>query len=263
MSRLIVSDQDHLGSARVLNLPNPASPQEPATRAYVDGLVEGLAWKDNVRVASVATINLAAPGAAINGVTMAVNDRFLAKDQTAGAENGIYVFNGSATPATRAADANTFDELESAVITVDEGTSAGATYRQTVVNGTLGTTTVSFSSFGTAAPAATETIAGVMMIATQAKTDAGTDDQSAVTPAKMAAWSGRKRKAAAIIGDGSATTFTLTHNFNTRDVVVSVYKNSGNYDEVLADITRPTVNTVVITFAAAPAASAYNVVAIA
>ena len=62
----------------------------------------------------------------------------LVRAQTSGAENGIYVWNGAATPMTRALDASTFDELEQATTTVEEGTSAGTTYRQTAVNGTLG-----------------------------------------------------------------------------------------------------------------------------
>ena len=260
MSRPILVDQDHGGVARILGLPSPIGAAEPATKGYVDSAVEGLSWKDSVRAASVANINLAAPGAAINGVNMVVNDRFLAKDQTNGAENGVYVWNGAATPATRSNDANTFDELEQAVVSVEEGTSAGTTYRQTAVNGTLGTTAVTWSNFGTAAAAATETVAGVAEIATQVETDAGTDDQRIVTPLKLAMWAGRKLKAVANIGDGSATSFNLDHNFNTRDVTVAVFKNTGNYDEVIADVTRPTVNRVTVAFAVAPAANAYRVV---
>jgi len=263
MSRPILVDQDHGGIARIVGLPAPLAAAEPATKGYVDSAVEGLSWKDSVRVASVANINLAAPGAAINGVNMVANDRFLAKDQTAAAENGIYIWSGAATPATRSADASTFDELEQAVVSVEEGTSAGTTFRQTATNGTLGTTAVAWSNFGTSAAAATETIAGVAEIATQAEVDAGTDDSRMVTPLKHANYAGRKFKAAANIGDGSATSFNLDHNFNTRDVTVAVFKNTGNYDEVIADVTRPSVNRVTIAFAAAPAANAYRVVVIA
>ena len=81
-----------------------------------------------------------------------------------------------------------------------------------------------------------------------------------ITPLKMANWSGRKRKFSAVFGDGSATAYNIDHNFNTRQVVVEVYKNSGNYDTVWVDVTRPTLNRVTLTFAVAPAASAYEVV---
>ena len=63
------------------------------------------------------------------------------------------------------------------------------------------------------------------------------------------------------IGDGSATTITVTHNLGTRDVVVSVY-DSATYAEVIADVVHATTNTVTITFSVAPASNAYRCVVI-
>ncbi len=260
MSKQVLSDFDFNNAARIVNLPDPTLAQHPATKAYVDSAVEGLAWKDSVRVASTANLTITGPGATIDGVTMSANDRVLLKDQTTASQNGLYIWNGAAVPMTRAADANTFAELEQAVVTVEEGTSAGASFRQTAVNGTIDSTSVTWTSFGTSAAAATETTAGVLEIATQSETDTGTDDLRAITALKLNNWSGRKRKATATFGDGSATSFNIDHNFNTRDVQVEVYRNSGNYDSVLCDVTRPSVNRVTLTFAAAPAASAFNVV---
>lgn len=57
---------------------------------------------------------------------------------------------------------------------------------------------------------------------------------------------------------GSATSWTITHNFGTRNVVATVYQNSGSYQEVKTTITRPTVNTVVISVAFAVGANALN-----
>ena len=260
MSKQVLSDFDFNNAARIVNLPDPTLAQHPATKAYVDSAVEGLAWKDSVRVASPANLTITGPGATIDGVTMSANDRVLLKDQTTASQNGLYIWNGAAVSMTRAADANTFAELEQAVVTVEEGTSAGASFRQTAVNGTIDSTSVTWTSFGTSAAAATETTAGVLEIATQSETDTGTDDLRAITALKLNNWSGRKRKATATFGDGSATSFNIDHNFNTRDVQVEVYRNSGNYDSVLCDVTRPSVNRVTLTFAAAPAASAFNVV---
>ena len=260
MSKQVLSDFDFNNAARIVNLPDPTLAQHPATKAYVDSAVEGLAWKDSVRVASTANLTITGPGATIDGVTMSANDRVLLKDQTTASQNGLYIWNGAGVSMTRAADANTFAELEQAVVTVEEGTSAGASFRQTAVNGTIDSTSVTWTSFGTSAAAATETTAGVLEIATQSETDTGTDDLRAITALKLNNWSGRKRKATATFGDGSATSFNIDHNFNTRDVQVEVYRNSGNYDSVLCDVTRPSVNRVTLTFAAAPAASAFNVV---
>mgnify|MGYP001170150738 FL=1 len=237
MSKQVLSDFDFNNAARIVNLPDPTLAQHPATKAYVDSAVEGLAWKDSVRVASTANLTITGPGATIDGVTMSANDRVLLKDQTTASQNGLYIWNGAAVSMTRAADANTFAELEQAVVTVEEGTSAGASFRQTAINGTIDSTSVTWTSFGTSAAAATETTAGVLEIATQSETDTGTDDLRAITALKLNNWSGRKRKATATFGDGSATSFNIDHNFNTRDVQVEVYRNSGNYDSVLCDVT--------------------------
>lgn len=246
-------------SRRILNLPAPGSANEPARLADLNAAVEGIAWKDNVRVATAANVTLSSPGASIDGVAMAANDRVLVKAQTTTTENGIYIWNGAATPMTRALDASTADELESAVVTVDEGTSAGATFRQTQVNFVLGTGSPTFASFGTSAPAATEATAGVAEVATQAEVDGLTDDSRFLTPLKLGNWSGRNRRMSQVIGDGAATSIAVTHNFNTRDVVVEVYRNSGNYDAVLVEVRRTSVNAVTLIFDSAPALNAYVV----
>jgi hypothetical protein len=260
MAKTVLTDLDLNNTARLLNVPAPTLDGHAANKAYVDSAVEGLAWKDSARVATQGNVSIASPGATIDAITMAANDRVLVRAQTTQTENGIYIYTGAATPMTRAPDASTFAELEQAVITVEEGTSAGATFRQTAVNGVIGTNNVLWSSFGTAAPAATETTPGILEIATQAEVNTGTDNTRAVTPAGLAGWAGRPLKFQTLIGDGSATQYTVTHNLNTRDLQASVYRNSGAFDEVMTDVEYTTVNTVTIRFATAPALNAFRVV---
>lgn len=260
MAKPIHSHFDFQNACRILNLPDPAAAQEPATKAYVDSAVEGIAWKDSCRVATAANLNLASPGASIDGVAMAAGDRVLVRAQTAPAENGIYLWNGAAAAMTRAADCSTAPELEQAVSTVEEGTSAGSTFRQTAVNATLGTTALTFVAFGVVAPAATESTAGIAEVATQAETDAGVVDNAFVTPAKLAAYVGRLRVVSANFGDGAATQYDITHNLNTRDCHVAVYRNSGAFDEVLCDVGRPTVNAVRLNFQVAPTSNQFRCV---
>jgi hypothetical protein len=262
MSAPVNADLDFGSTARITNLPDPTAAQHAATKAYVDSAVEGLAWKDSVRVASQANVTLASPGATIDGITMATNDRVLVRSQSTASENGIYIWNGAATPMTRSLDASTAAELEQAVVTVEEGTSAGATFRQTLVNFTLGSGSVSWTSFGTGAPSASETTAGIAEIATQAEVDTGTDDLRFVTPLKLATWSGRLRRYAQDLGDGSATSIAITHNLNTRDVEVYVYETGGSRRQVLCEVQHTTVNQVTLLFASAPALNSLRVVVI-
>jgi hypothetical protein len=261
MPRKFFTDIDMQSVSKVVNVPSPTAAGDAVPKSYVDSAIEGLAWKDSCRVATQANLSIASPGATIDGITMASQDRVLVRAQTAGAENGVYVWNGASTAMTRSLDCSTFDELEQATATIEEGTSAGVTYRQTAVNGTLGTTAVSFTVMGTAAPAASTTQAGISRYATQAEMDAGTPGVTA-TPDVIANWTGRLKKVSANIGDGSAFTYAVTHNLNTRDVIVRVFPNSGQFDDVEVDVQRTSVNAVALVFATAPATNAYRVVVI-
>lgn len=258
----VASDRDHLNASRITNLPDPATAQEPATKAYVDSAVEGLAWKDSVRVRAASNISVASPGATVDGVTMTAGDRMLLAAQTTGAENGIYVWNGAATPATRAPDMNTAAEVEQAVTTVEEGTSAGSSYRQTAVNVTLGTTTLTWATFGTSTPPASETTAGVAELATQAETDAGSDDARIVTPLKLATWSGKVKRGQQTYGDGAALQYDFTHSLGTKDLVVQVYEVGGTFRVVDVEVQMLSTAVVRVIHKTAPASNAYRIVVI-
>lgn len=62
----------------------------------------------------------------------------------------------------------------------------------------------------------------------------------------------------AVIGNGVSTSITVTHNLNTRNVVVSV-KKASDYVEVDCDVAATTLDTVTLTFATAPTANQYVV----
>jgi len=67
------------------------------------------------------------------------------------------------------------------------------------------------------------------------------------------------KKASANLGNGSNTSFAVTHNLGTRDVTVNVYDNS-TYDSVIVDVVRTDVNTVTVSFATAPSSNEFRVV---
>jgi len=59
------------------------------------------------------------------------------------------------------------------------------------------------------------------------------------------------RSFAASIGDGSNTSYTVTHNLGTKDVIVQLYDTSSN-DTVFADIVRTSTSVVTVSFTSAP-----------
>lgn len=70
------------------------------------------------------------------------------------------------------------------------------------------------------------------------------------------------KKKVQTIGDNSATSFTVTHNFNTRDLVVTIREAASPYAQVITDVEFTTVNTITVKFAKAPASSEYIVTVI-
>ncbi len=238
-----------------------ASGSEPVTLDQLNAALEGVNWKDSVRAASTGNLTISGPGASIDGVILTNGDRVRVKNQNDEPGNGIYIFNGAASALTRSADASTFTELEAAVVIVEEGTSnEGTSWRQTQVNGTLGTDDVLFTSFLSGSPDASESTKGIAELATQGEVDTGNDDTRIVTPLKLKNSKFFDQSKIFTIGDNSATSFNCDHNLNTRGVQVSVFRNSGSYDDVIADVTRPSVNRVTVGFGAAPASNGFIVV---
>lgn len=259
MAKQVLTDLDFNSTGKITNLKDGTNPQDAVTKAQLDAAVEGLAWKDSARVATQSNINLAAPSSTIDGVSMVINDRVLVMSQSTASQNGIYVWNGASVAMTRALDANTASNLEQATLTVEEGTSAGASYRQTAVNFVLDTDAVTFTGFGTAAAQATETVAGKAEIATQTETDTGTDDLRIVTPLKLATWANAPKRYTTTIGDGSNTSYTVTHNLGTRRVKVTITRVASPYDEVDVYWAATTANTITVVFNSAPSSNQFNV----
>ena len=142
-----------LGTNRITSLGDPSASSDAATKAYVDGLIQGFDWKQSVRVSTTATGTLSsayANGQVVDGVTLATGDRILIKNQTTGSENGIYVVNSSGAP-TRATDFDSSaDSTTGVTVFVSEGNANANSAWSISTNDpiVLGTTDVVFVQVG-------------------------------------------------------------------------------------------------------------------
>ncbi len=134
------------GGYKITNLADPTSDQDAATKYYVDSVAQGLDVKASVKAATTANITLSG-AQTIDGVSVVAGDRVLVKNQTAAAQNGIYVAASGAW--ARSSDADTRSEWVSAYSFVEEGATYSDTGWVCTVNagGTLGTTAVTWSQF--------------------------------------------------------------------------------------------------------------------
>ena len=148
------------------------------SKEYVDAVKVGLDFKDSVRVATTGSnISLSSAPAAIDGVTLSSDDRVLVKDQSSGAENGIYVFNGSGSAMTRATDADANAEVTSGLFTfVTEGSVNADSGFVLTTDGsiTVGSTALAFAQFSGAG----QITAGTGMTKTGNTLDVEVDGQS-------------------------------------------------------------------------------------
>lgn len=146
----------NMGSQSITNLATPSAGTDAANKNYVDTAIAGLNamfdHKASVRASTTANVTVSNPGTAVfDGVTLSNGDRVLLKNQTAPAENGIYVFNGSGVALTRATDMDAWNEIPGAVTIVEEGTTNADTWWYVTSNqgGTLGTTAITWVQVST------------------------------------------------------------------------------------------------------------------
>lgn len=152
----------------VVTVPTPTNATDAATKAYVDGLVQGLNVKTAVRVGTAAAlptnsyslgvITETGNGAlTIDGVTVSGGDRVLVKNEATQANNGIYDVTatgsgGAPFVLTRSSDMDTGAEVPGAFTFVTEGT-VNANSGWAVVGAgpfTIGVTAIVWSQFSSA-----------------------------------------------------------------------------------------------------------------
>lgn len=234
---------------------------------------------------------------ATDGTTPPINSRILVRLQTNTAENGIYtlttVGDGSTNwVLTRATDFDTAVEIAGGDFTfVDNGSTLANTGWVNVDEvTTVGTDPIVFQQFSGAGTytASNGVVLNGTVFSFAPRAGYGLQTGASGAEIKLATTSGLNlssdlavgagngisvltntvaidssvvvSKYAANVGDGSATSYTITHNLGTRDVIVSVYEASGSYAEVICDVNHATTNTITLLFSVAPTLNQYRVV---
>ena len=149
------------------------------------------------------------------------------------------------------------DILDLINIATESGSASPAVGELTFTAGEGINTSGSGSTVTIAAEEATTSNKGVVELATTAEVITGTDTVRAVTPAGVEAHYDAKNFAGDV-GDGSATSYAITHSLETLDVIVQVYEKSSGAT-VFTDVERTDADTVTLIFATAPASNAYRV----
>lgn len=268
---------------KLTNLATPTASTDAATKGYVDGIAEGLHIHASVVAATTANLtatynngssgvgatltNSGAQAALVlDGVTVSVSDRVLVKNQTTQSQNGIYTVTDTGSGSTnwvltRAADFNTSAEIQGGdFVFVTGGTSYDNTgWVQTSTGVTVGTTAIVWQQFSGAGTYTASN--GVVLngsnfegvVVASGGLSVGASGFQLDTAIAV-------RKYAASVGDGTATSYTVTHNLSTRDVVVSVYDNSSPYAEVICDVQHTSTSAITLLFSVAPTSNQYRVV---
>jgi hypothetical protein len=250
---------------KITGLGNPTDDQDAATKYYVDQAVQGLTWKKAANLLSTVNVSLTGSTNTLNidtyGALTSADDgyRIVLTNQTTDTEDGIYVYNdnGTSYTLTRATDGNPYTELIGATIYIQEGTTkAGTSWSQQnhYLISFAGQDWVQIAGVGIYTAGN-----GIAITDNVISADAGTgitvngsgiNIDTAVVVTKYAA----------SVGDGSATSYTVTHNLGTKDVIVSVYDNSSPYAEVICDVQHTSTTAITLLFSVAPTSNQYRVV---
>ena len=279
---------------KLTSLGTPTADTDAANKGYVDSVAQGLDPKASVVAATTTNGTLAtafANGQVVDGVTLATGNRILIKNQTDQTANGIYTVNASGAP-TRSTDMDNGSEFPGAFVFVEQGT-VNADTGWTCTNNapvTLGSTNITWTQFSGAGTytANNGVVLNGSVFSFAPRAGYGLQTGASGAEVKLATTSGLNlssdlavgagngitvltntvaidnavvvSKYNTSIGDGSATSYTVTHNLNTRDVQVTLYDNTAPYAEVIADVQHTTVNTITVLFSVAPTSNQYRVV---
>lgn len=248
-----------VGGQQLTNVGAATTTSSAPNWGQVVDLVANQGFK-HVRLASTGNLNLATTGvgAQIDGVTLALNDLVLVKNQTDAVQNGVYIVNAGSL--TRDPNSNTAQKLPAGtVIVVDQGTTTADTMWMltTPAGFVIGTNQLTFSQFGVA-PNPYTAGNGISIVANVISAVAASG--ITVGPSGIAVdytivaryWD------VEVPPPSSGTEVNLTHNLGRAPVHVTCMELSTR-ERVIPGVRFPDDNNVVVDFAVAPVSGQYRV----
>ena len=253
----------NLNNQRLINVPTtPTATTDAVNQSYVDTNIQsaaaGIISKPAVALVSITNQATLSGSITIDSVATTTGMRVLLTGQTTTTANGVYIAAAGAW-ARPSGDADSNDDLAlGGTYFVEQGTVyAGSTWRlATPTSGAItpGTTAITFTQL-TAAATYTASL-GVALSGTniQAAYGAGLtlSGNNLILDTTVAV-----RKYSTTVGDGSSTSYTITHGLGTLNIDVILRDTSGN--QVECDNQASSTTQCILTFAVAPTSNQYTV----
>ena len=248
---------------KVVNLGAGTADSDAINLGQAKALLYGTLYKRIARASTTGNITIANPGTAtFDGVALTPGQPLAVTFQTTASQNGLYVFNGSASPLTRALDTDGNTEIQPGLeIFISEGALYGDHTFKLITAGaiTVGSTSLNFVDQGVSSVYAAGNGLNLVGQTFTVNPEAGggilvTASGVRVDPGLVV------KKFEQTVGDGTATSFTVTHNLNNAYPDITCWETGGAKRKLEPRIESVNANSVTVRFGVAPAAGAIRVI---
>ena len=244
----------NMGSKKIVSLLNPTGAQDAATKAYVDTTLAGsgaLIYQGGYNAATnTPNLDAASPISINQGFAYTVTADGLFFTEQVRIGDMLIANVNSPTLLTQWTTVQNNIDLATATIAgiASFPTSGGLSVTSGAVS--IANSGVTAAAYGSASSVGTFTVNAQGRLTTASSTAISITSTQVSNFCSAVSTCVSTTKFTASIGDGVASTYTVTHNLNDLDVMVQLYEvSTGN--TVYAEVTRNTPTSVLVTFGAA------------